>query len=366
MISQQVVQIFDQKKEEALYSVLKSFGVRARQIEVSEEEYFDIYSIKLEPGVRHSRLNRLLVDIGIALSAHRLPIGYPTMKDGSYVLEVQKKEIDSPSFLNIYDSFPNKYYCPIAIGRDNFGRAYCVDLNSIPNLLVGGTTGSGKSMLLHSFVLSLLAIDAKIFLVDPKMVEFGIYEGKPGVLRVSNTVEETEDCIERIKDIMDKRFSLLKKSGCRNIVEYNKINSGKRLRPVVMIVDEWADIVLQKKDIQKPLCFVAQKGRAAGVSIILATQRPSASVISGLVKANFPGRIAMKVASAVDSRVILDKKGAEELTDVGTGLYLDGRLSSPVLFRAPLISSISEEISGLGLSTKNKAKKKSIWGMIWS
>ena len=132
----------------------------------------------------------------------------------------------------------------------------------------------------------------------------------------------------------------------RSAAEYNKmVSPEKRMRPVVVIVDEWADLVLQDKDIQKSLCLVAQKGRAAGISIILATQRPSCRVISGLIKANFPGRIALKVASAVDSRVILDSKGAEKITDIGTGLYLDGSRPKPVLFRAPFIENVSEELS---------------------
>tara|TARA_A100001011_G_scaffold394262_1_gene486206 strand:+ start:3033 stop:4058 length:1026 start_codon:yes stop_codon:yes gene_type:complete len=341
--------------------------VKVFSIEVEEGEYFDNYNLRLAPGVRHSKVDRLLTDIGLAISAHSVPIGYPVMKTGSYVIEVQTKEIDSPSFLDIYSNFKKDQLAPIAIGRDNSGDGFYVDLNTVPNLLVGGTTGSGKSMLLHSFVLSLLATRAKIYLVDPKMVEFGLYEGLSGIQSISNSVEETEAVINEVRDIMEKRFDLLKRNNCRNISEYNNFSGKSPLKPVVIIVDEWADIVLQKRDIQKPLCFLAQKGRAAGISIILATQRPSSSVISGLVKANFPGRIAMKVASAIDSRVILDKKGAEDLTDIGTGLYLDGRLSEPVLFRAPLLSSLNEEIESLSLSKVNEAKKKkSLWGMFWS
>jgi|TARA_R110001583_G_scaffold16234_29_gene66405 S-DNA-T family DNA segregation ATPase FtsK/SpoIIIE len=363
MAIQNIVQIFEEEGEVRLLNLLRSFGIKTDSISLNRTKFFDIYDIKLSSGTRSSRIDRVLVDIGMSMSSHCTPRGYPSMKDGVYRLEIQRSEIESPTYDDVYKTFSKSYYAPIAIGRDEFGENLSVDLNSIPNLLVGGTTGSGKSVLLHSFVLSLLSERADIHLVDPKMVEFGMYEEFSSVKSLSNSVEETEDTIEALRGIMEKRFSILKRGGSRSVVEYNMKNPSKDyLKPIVLIVDEWADIVLQKKSIQKSLCFIAQKGRAAGISIILATQRPSASVISGLVKANFPGRIAMKVASAVDSRVILDKKGAEELTDVGTGLYLDGRVSSPILFRAPFIKDVGIELSKMNISER----KKPFWSKIWS
>ena len=363
MSIQKVVQIFEEEGEARLFNLLKSFGIKTDSVSLDRTMFFDIYDVKLSRGTRSSRIDRVLVDIGMAMSAHCTPRGYPSMKDGVYKLEIQRTAIASPTYQDIYSSFPKSFYAPIAIGRDEFGDPLCIDLNTIPNLLVGGTTGSGKSILLHSFILSLLSEKADLYLVDPKMVEFGMYECFSGVRSLSHSVEEAEDMIDYVRDVMEKRFVLLRKSGSRNVIEHNsKSNSKNYIKPIVIIVDEWADIVLQKKDVQKSLCFVAQKGRAAGISIILATQRPSASVISGLVKANFPGRIAMKVASAVDSRVILDKKGAEELTDVGTGLYLDGRLSSPRLFRAPFIDNVFDELGKMDISEK----KKPFWSKIWS
>ena len=138
-------------------------------------------------------------------------------------------------------------------------------------------------------------------------------------------------------------------------------NERKKLNPTVLIIDEWADIVLQSSGVQKLLCAVAQKGRAAGISIILATQRPSSKVISGLVKANFPGRIALQVASATDSRIILDCKGAEDLVEVGTGLYLDGRSAKPKMFRAPYLLDIDDELTRFSLKSE---KKDSFWKRI--
>jgi S-DNA-T family DNA segregation ATPase FtsK/SpoIIIE len=286
------------------------------------------------------------------------------MKDGVYKIEVQREEIESPTFMQVYNAFPKNYYAPIALGIDSFGELMHTDINSIPNLLVGGTTGSGKSVLLHSFILSLLGSDTDLYLIHPKMVEFGIYRDLNSVKKIVHSAEDAAFLIDEVRSIMEVRFSLLHKFKVRSAAEYNRGASPKtRLRPIVIVVDEWADIVLQDKEVQKTLCLVAQKGRAAGISIILATQRPSCRVVSGLIKANFPGRIALKVASAVDSRVILDQGGAEKISDIGTGLYLDGGLSKPKLFRAPNIVDIQGELAKINPIAK---KKPSFWGRFLS
>jgi len=355
----QTIDIFTPKKEEKFFSLLDSFGVKAEYVRVKSKKFFDVYDIKLSPGVRSSRLDRMLVDLGMAIESHAHPVGYPVLKDGVYRIEVQKAELESPTLQSVVQSFDASSYSPIALGSDHHGEPFSVDLNRIPNLLVGGTTGSGKSVLLHSFILSLLKCDACLYLVDPKTVEFNVYSELDAVKSLVNTVEEASLLIEDVRDLMETRFSYLSNAKVRSAAEYNeRVSPEKRMRPVVIVVDEWADLVLQDKDIQKPLCLVAQKGRAAGVSIILATQRPSCRVISGLVKANFPGRIALKVASAVDSRVILDSNGAEKISDVGTGLYVDGSMPKPALFRAPLIEDVSKELE---LISPPEKPKRTFW-----
>ena len=344
-----------------LFSLLKSFGISCDSIEVESKKFFDIYDLKLSSGVRSSRIEKVLVDIGISMSALSKPIGYPVLKSGVYRIEIQTKDFEAPSLRDVCNDFSQSYYAPIAIGMDDSGDYFHVDLNSIPNLLIGGVPGSGKSMLLHSMIISLIKSGVDLHLVDPKMVEFVPYEGIGGVSGIYNSVEDTEIAIESIRQEMESRFKLLRKSSCRNAVEFNSKNHKKRLRPIVLVIDEWADIVLQSSGIQKLLCSVAQKGRAAGISIILATQRPSSKVISGLVKANFPGRIALQVASATDSRIILDCKGAEDLLEVGTGLYLDGRSAKPKMFRAPYLQDIDTELFNFSLNVK---KKDSFWKRI--
>jgi DNA segregation ATPase FtsK/SpoIIIE, S-DNA-T family len=355
----QTIDIFTPKKEERFFSLLDSFGIKAEYVRVKSKKFFDVYDIKLSPGVRSSRLDRMLVDLGMAIESHAHPVGYPVLKDGVYRIEVQKAELESPTLQSVVRSFDPSSYSPIALGSNHHGEPFSVDLNRIPNLLVGGTTGSGKSVLLHSFILSLLKRDACLYLVDPKTVEFNVYSELDAVKSLVNTVEDASHLIGDVRDLMETRFAYLSKAKVRSAAEYNKrVSPEKRMRPVVIVVDEWADLVLQDKDIQKPLCLVAQKGRAAGVSIILATQRPSCRVISGLVKANFPGRIALKVASAVDSRVILDSNGAEKISDVGTGLYIDGSTHKPALFRAPFIEDVAKELE---LISPPEKLKRTFW-----
>ena len=359
MIAAKKEVIFPKEGVDKLYLLLRSFGIKCDFISVEEKRFFDIYDVRLSSGTRSSRLDRVLPDIGMAMQSCSMPKGPPIMREGVYRISIQKKEIESPELTDIYALFPDDLSAPAALGTDSSGEPLFVDLNHLPNLLIGGTPGSGKSVLLHSIILSLLKSDSHLYLVDPKMVEFGVYERLESVKRLENTVDGMMSIIDSITSIMESRFLKLKAKSARNIDSYNeRVPESKRLAPIVLIVDEWADIVLQSKDVQKPLCFIAQKGRAAGISIVLATQRPSARVVSGLIKANFPGRIAMKVASAIDSRVILDSKGAEDLTDIGTGLFLDGRVSAPIMFRAPFIESVPLELEKMKLDGEAILEKK--------
>ena len=358
MLAENRVQIFEKTKEEILTDLLGAFKIKVDLVSLEEKEYFDIYDIKLERGERASKMDRALRDLGVALLAHTHPSGSTIMSDGIYRMHVQTGQIPSPSFSEVYESLNEEHYIPVTLGIDSHNNMLSLDLNKMPNILIGGTTGSGKSVLLHNFILSLIGKASTIYLVDPKMVEFSHYKGAPSVEKIVHSVEDSIDIIDEITEIMEERFSRLQKAKVRSAKEYNERFSKKSaIDPIVLVIDEWADLTLQNKAIQKKLCLLAQKGRAAGISIILATQRPSANVISGLIKANFPARIALKVASAVDSRVILDSGGAEKISDIGTGLYLDATLSEPKLFRAPNIVDIDAELDKLGV----RRRKPSFW-----
>lgn len=349
-------------EESRLLNILKSFKVGVSSISLDRGRFFDYYNIRLAPGVRASKIDRLLMDIGLAMGAKSIPSGSLIMSQGIYRLSVQREEIRSPNFGQMLNGYSGDYYMPLFIGVSESGDFIYRDLNKMPNLIVGGTTGSGKSVLLHSFVLSLLKSEAGMYLCDPKMVEFDRYSCLKNVKSLSSSVGEISVTIKTLINIMNYRFSILRKNGVRSASEYVDNNGTRLLQPLCLVIDEWADLVLQEKGLQKELSILAQKGRAAGISIILATQRPATSVISGLIKANFPGRIAMRVASAVDSRVILDQSGAEKIDNIGMGLILDGRSSEPVLFRAPNISDIDKELSSLNLKKSGVAGFLSMFG----
>nr|BDD46181.1 hypothetical protein 18 [bacterium] len=343
-------------KTNKLKRVLKAFKIDSTNVSLAAEgEYFDVYDVALVPGVRSSKIDNALVDIGMALKAHACPRGYPVLNEGVYRIEVQKRELKSISFDQAYCPADNMY-APIALGVNADGSEFCIDLQKLPNLLIGGIPGSGKSVLLHGIILSLLKANASLYLVDPKMVEFNIYEDLKNVRDIVYNVEGMELVIHKVSKIMEDRFLALKSKKVRDIHDYNRrVKDKKKMRPVVIVIDEWADIILQNKKIQESLCRVAQKGRAAGISIVLATQRPSSKVISGLIKANFSGRIGLRVVSNVDSRVILDQSGAEKIEDVGVGLYLDQTMSEAKMFRATWIKDIDSELDRLQI------KKKGFW-----
>jgi S-DNA-T family DNA segregation ATPase FtsK/SpoIIIE len=347
------------EKVRRLRNVLSAFKINCGEIKLTESEYFDTYDVSLAPGVRSSKLDRALTDIGLALRAHACPRGYPVLSRGIYRIEVQLKELMAIGFDRAYCP-ADDMYAPIALGVNADGTEFCIDLQKLPNLLIGGIPGSGKSVLLHSIIFSLLKARTSLYLVDPKMVEFNVYEGANGVKAIENDIPGVELIIETVTQKMEERFNLLKKKRARDIHDYNRKVPSRRLEPIVIIIDEWADIILQNKKIQEPLCRIAQKGRAAGISIVLATQRPSSRVISGLIKANFSGRIGLRVASNVDSRVILDKSGAEKIEDIGVGLYLDQSMSEAKMFRATWIKDIELEFESLNIGKK----RKSFWGFL--
>lgn len=354
-----VIDIFPATKNNNLMEFFRCHKIGIESIDVRSVENFDIISVRLLPGTKISKLEKTLPELGLHLRSLSPPRGRVIMEDGVYEITVQTAR--PKEFSVEYDNirYNNNYLCPINLGRDEYGEEIVVDLNSMPNLLVAGTTGSGKSMLLHSIILSAVSNGSDLYLIDPKGVEFDIYRQFNCVKSFASSIEEARSLLQELYFIMEQTFSTLHKSGSRNVVDHNLISRNK-IRPIVVVIDEWADLVIQDKKIQNELCLIAQKGRAAGISIILATQRPSASIISGPIKANFPARIAMRVASAVDSRVILDSSGAEKLAKAGSGIYLDPRTGGLRFFFAPRINSVQSELGKM-----NKSKKKTFWSMIW-
>jgi len=344
-------------KEDFMLKVLSSYGIKCDDISVDQQLNIDLYSVRLSMGCRSSRVDNILTDIGMQLKAYSEPMGFVSTGDGVYKISVQKNEIRSISISDIIfkHGLNSSFSCPIAIGVGADEKPIVVDLASMPNLLIGGIPGSGKSMLLHSIILSCLYNNSDLYLCDPKMVEFSKYKGQASVRSIAYSIDEFRILCSSLIKMMNDRYNLISSRGVSNFSEFNDSNKGKvlfrpkNIKPSVIIIDEWADIYFSDKSVESMVCTIAQKGRAAGVFIVMATQRPSSKVVSGLVKASFPARIALRTSTSVDSRVVLEQSGAEKMTDPGTGLYRDAYSFAPTIFRSPIITPycIEEVLRGL-------------------
>ena len=355
---EKAINIYDAGKEQALQNILNSFGIKTQFITLKEGRFFDTYDVKLQPGIRSTKIDKILVDLGMQLSSKAIPIGRPNLSSGTYQIDVQRALIKAPEVYNICQQMPASFFAPIPIGIDANGNNICADMASMPNLLIAGTTGSGKSSTIHNFILASLKKGATVSIVDPKRVEFDVYSDLKQVERIVSEPDSTLDLLEALIETMESRFDLLKSTNSRSVIEHNtKALPNKIIKPYLLIIDEWADISLRNKPLQDALVKLTQKSRAAGIYTILGTQRPSANVISGNIKANFPARIALRVSSAVDSRVIIDSVGAEKIDEPGMGLYLDPYVGKPILFKAPYIKDLELELQKFSL----EKKKNSFW-----
>lgn len=348
----------DESENYDIKNVLNNFKIKYKEVNYEPGKFFDIYKVHLSDGSPISKLEKHLPDIGLALYSKAIPRGYPVFSQGYYQIEVQKSNLPTVKIQELLPLLDPEHYASVVLGINKLGEPLIYDLHTLPNLLIGGTTGSGKSMLLNSIILSLIKQQADLFLIDPKLVEFSNYKNIRAVKKIGYGVQDTLETVEYIQGILDYRFKLLSSNNVRNILEYNK-KYDKKLMPIVLIIDEWADLVLQDKNIQNPVCLLAQKGRAAGISVIIATQRPTTNVISGLIKANFSGRISMKVVSGVDSRVILEQMGGEKITGVGEGLFLTQYQAAPTIFKTPIIDLQTD------LVQDKVVARRSILSKIW-
>lgn len=282
------------------------------------------YFLKLNPGAKVSKIERCAVEIAIAIRAYSNPIIRIIPEEGVVSLEMitsRPEKVDfSELLLNLKESSHN---LPIILGTTQTGDELIVDLSIMPHLLIAGTTGSGKSVMLHSIISSLIGSksNVKLALVDPKNVELSSYSGVsqlmyPVVTSPSGAADILSDLIVE----METRFAMMAKQDVTSIVEFN-FKSKKEIPYIVLIIDEFSALMNKSSKVfQKELCILAQKSRACGIHIVMATQRPSADVVTGLIKANFPARISCRVSSAIDSRVILGTSGAERLLGCGDSI----------------------------------------------
>ncbi|XZF13856.1 DNA translocase FtsK 4TM domain-containing protein [Chitinophagaceae bacterium MMS25-I14] len=339
-----------EKNKNQIINTLKSFGIEIQRISATVGPTVTLYEIVPAEGVRISKIRNLEDDIALNLAALGIRIIAPIPGKGTIGIEVPNanKQIVSMRALLSSDKFVNsKMSLPIALGKKIDNENYIVDLATMPHLLMAGATGQGKSVGINAILVSLLykkhPSQLKFVMVDPKKVELSIYRTieKHFLAKLPNEEEaiitDTKKVIYTLNALcieMDNRYELLKEAGTRNIKEYNEKFIARRLNPanghkylpfIVLVVDEFADLIMTAgKEVEIPIARLAQLARAVGIHLIIATQRPSVNVITGTIKANFPGRIAFKVSAKVDSRTILDTGGAEQLIGRGDMLVSHG------------------------------------------
>ena len=317
-----------------LNETLASFNIDAHIINVTRGPSVTRYEVELDKGVRLSKLTGCADDIALSLGASGVRIAAVPGKISVVGIEVPNRAVTTVSLREVLDSSEftaAKSKSSIGLGKSIDGNCVVGNISKMPHLLIAGTTGSGKSVCMNSIIISLLykasPEDVKLIMVDPKMVELGIYNGIPHLLiPVVTDPKKAAGSLQWAVTEMLRRYKMMSDLGVRDLESYNSIitaeEDGQKLPQVVIIIDELADLMMvAAKEVEDSICRIAQMGRAAGMHLIIATQRPSANVITGLMKANIPSRIAFSVASAMESRIILDTMGAEKLVGKGDMLY---------------------------------------------
>ena len=326
-----------------LNETLQSFHIDAHIINVTRGPSVTRYEVELDKGVRLNKLTNCADDIALSLGASGVRIAAVPGKISIVGIEVPNRAVTTVSLREVIDSpefTKSKSKSSFAVGKDIGGSCIVGNIAKMPHMLIAGTTGSGKSVCMNSIIISLLyksgPEDVKLIMVDPKMVELGIYNGIPHLLiPVVTDPKKAAGSLQWAVTEMLRRYKLMSDVGVRDLESFNSIilqeEGGQKLPQVVIIIDELADLMLvAAKEVEDSICRIAQMGRAAGMHLIIATQRPSADVITGLMKANIPSRIAFSVASAMESRIILDTQGAEKLVGKGDMLYAPIGIGKPL------------------------------------
>ncbi|HEY7090231.1 MAG TPA: DNA translocase FtsK [Tepidisphaeraceae bacterium] len=340
-----------------LEQALREFNIDAHVVEIDTGPVITVYELSLAPGVKVSAISALANDIQRALKAETIRIVAPIPGKATVGIEVpnaQKEKVRLKELMQLAPEAMHKMGIPLFLGKDSSGQALIDDLTKMPHLLIAGTTGSGKSVCINSIIMSIMYLQrpdmVKLILVDPKVVEMAPFKDIPHLMcPVINESGRACSVLEWATQKMDERYEYLAEAGVRNIKGYNSLTQEelierfqpaspeeearipKRLPYIVVIVDELADLMMTSgKEVESHIVRIAQKARAVGIHLILATQRPQATVVTGLIKANMPAKIGFRVSSKMDSRIVLDQNGAEVLLGQGDMLYLPAGASKPV------------------------------------
>lgn len=314
------------RKSQELERTLKDFGIEGKVTGVTRGPVITRYELQPAPGVKLNRIVNLSNNIALSLSASGVRIEAPIPGRSAVGIEIPNEEREMVTLGDIIDRVRDDAELPLILGKDLAGSVVVSDLTQMPHLLIAGATGSGKSVCVNSLIMSLLYHksheEVRFIMIDPKMVELKIYNGIPHLL--TEVITDPRDAGRALRWVlheMENRYRMLDENAVRNIKGYNR-KRHQKLPYIVVIVDEFANLMaISQKDVEDAVVRLAAMSRAVGIHLIMATQRPSVDVITGLIKANFPFRIAFQVASKTDSRTILDTIGAEKLLGKGDMLY---------------------------------------------
>lgn len=336
-----------------LEETLESFGVKAKVLQVSRGPAITRYEIQPPSGVKVSRIVGLADDIALSMAAPDVRIEAPIPGKAAVGIEVPNKEISMVHLRDLLEAqefIQSGSKLTIALGKDIAGNPEVTDLAKMPHLLIAGATGSGKSVCLNTLIASILfkatPDEVKLLMIDPKMVELATYNGIPHLVNpVVTDPKKAATALRWAVREMERRYELFAQSGVRDITRYNKLFKNKEpggampLPLIVVIIDELADLMMiAPADVEDAVCRLAQMARAAGIHLVVATQRPSVDVITGLIKANIPSRISFAVSSQIDSRTILDMAGAEKLLGKGDMLFYPVGAPKPVRIQGAYLS----------------------------
>ena len=337
---------------EKLTEGFNSFGV---ELDVHSREVGHMvttYYVDIQAGLQLSKIKSLLPDVAVKMrlaeDALRLTTAGSTA-DSDCGIEVPRDvraQLSLGSMMPIAKSHAAQMAVPICLGVSSLRETIVKDLTSLPHLMVAGSTGSGKSVALNNLIMSIVSLrtpaEAQLVLIDPKAVEFSIYSGLPNLFTgVVTDTQNASDCLQALCDVMDSRYEILRDNKARNIREYQAMSQrGKLQMPyIVVVIDELGDLILEGgKELESAVGRLAQKARAAGIHLVLATQRPTADIVKGLIKTNVPARVAFRVSSRVDSEVILGEKGAESLLGMGDCLFSEVESNGLLRMQAPFVS----------------------------
>lgn len=358
---------FVREKAATLEQALREFGIDARVVAIDTGPVITMYELSLPTGMKVASITQLSNDIARALKATSVRIVAPVPGKDTVGIEVPNPSKEKVRLKELFQSAPDapqKMGIPIYLGKDASGEALVTDLTKMPHCLIAGTTGSGKSVCINTIVMSIIyhqrPDQVKMILIDPKVVELKPFESIPHLMCPPiNDPNKAPSVLEWLCTKMDERYELLAEAGVRQIGDYNKLTREqlneifqpaspeeeakipKFLPYIVVIIDELADLMMMSGDeVEKSIVRLAQKSRAVGIHVILATQRPSAKVVTGLIKSNMPSRIAFRVQSRMDSRIVLDQNGAELLLGQGDMLFLPNGASKPIRSQGTFIDDL--------------------------